>query len=202
MCPLCLNKLKLVFHSKKRQSIKYEENNILITFPMGSINKNQKSYKVGFSFDPKNNSFFIDFFTERGEKFEIVPLSLLKKFTSFNTNLGAYKFYKVCDYCHNYHYTSNYFNLDLSNHNIGDLTVHTEKFCLFKPWNDEFKSFIMINNYHLNKTTLTVSTSKEINQCTKMLSQDIYDNIFELDLLKFTSKDEMINRLNRLLLFS
>jgi len=201
VCPLCNEKLQLVFHSKKRQNIKYEENNILITFPMDSLNKNDKSYKVGFSFNPKNNSFFIEFFTARGEKIEIISSSILKKFLSFNTNLGAYKFYKFCRNCTNYHYESNYFKLNLQALNIGELTVNKERFYMLKPWQDGYKEFELLNDYVTNKSLLGIMNT-DVNRRMYNFEHASEPDMLELSLLKFVSKDEMISRIDKLILFS
>lgn len=194
-CPLCSNKLNLVFHSRKRQKIRQENNRILITFAMTPLNMIEKTYNVGFSIDPHENSFFIEFYTDRGVKFEEIPVSLLKKFHSFNTNLGAYKFYRFCN-CGNYHYESNYFCINLQTLNIGDLIIDKERFYFYY---DGYKEFELLNNYTTNKSLLGINRYQ-----FEISPQTIYNkpDWLEFSLLKFTSKEEIVERINKLLVFS
>lgn len=195
ICPLCSNDLKLLFHSRKRQKINYEDNRLLITFSMDSINK-KESCKIGFSLNPDDNSFFIEFYSNRGERRDNIPTQYLKKFITFNKHLGAYKFYKICEVCGDYHYESNYFNIDLITKNYGDLIVNKEIFYLHSPWKDGYRRYQLVNNYVSNKSWLCISTDIESKK------YNMQDDTIVLSLINFVSKDEMINRLTKLLIFS
>ena len=119
-----------------------------------SVTNYDQSYLIGFSFNQDNNSFFIEFYSKYGEKIENIPISLLKKFLAFNTNLGStHKFYKICKGCESYHYESNYFNLINNFKNIRFL-ISKEYFSFYKNCNDDYKRFQLINDYEDNNSLL------------------------------------------------
>jgi len=196
-CPLCSNNLNLIFHSKKRQKIRKENGRTLIILPMDPINRrNEKLYHAGFSLSPNDNSLFVDFYDDKNQLIEIIPVSLLKKFHYFNHNLGSYKFYKICNICNKYYYESDYFDLDLPNSRVGKFHVSYEFFSMYKPIQDGYQCFKLLNNYDYDESTLHFykSADQQTYPCN--------EKSMKLDLIKFTSKNETMNRLEKLILFS
>lgn len=203
-CPICDKQLKFIFHSKRRQKINYIDDRIVITFPMDSIKKNERSYLISFAIDPVKNSFFIDFASEQGEKFDNIPLSIVKKFLSFNANLGAYAFYKQCD-CGRYTYGSNYFNLDLKNRKFPDTSIQKEVFTLIlAQFNDDgYKTCKLLNNYETNKSILDFWKSKpSVLDGNTIYYDELKSDILVTNLIKFVSIEETVARINKLLVFS
>jgi hypothetical protein len=205
-CPICGKQLKLMFHSDRRQKINYIDDRVAITFSMGSpLSKNEKVYDIIFFIDPISGSFFIDFFSVNGKKFENVPIPLIRKFLTFNKNLGAYAFYKYCaDEC--YTYSSDYFDLDLKKSKIPDLTIQKEFFVLSREILDGYRTFKLVNNYHSNKSILSIHKMIKDLSVTNDNVVEYYDEfkseVLITNLIKFISKEDTIERLNKLLVFS
>ena len=63
-CPLCENVLITYLHSDRRQSIRFEDNRLVVIFPLDAIKgkKNQALYKVGYSFSLTDDTFCIEFY--------------------------------------------------------------------------------------------------------------------------------------------
>ena len=115
-CPLCENVLITYLHSDRRQSIRFEDNRLVVIFPLDAIKgkKNQALYKVGYSFSLTDNTFCIEFYDKNNFRIDNeIPNFLSNRFKGLNTNLGFLKFYKECGGCHRYFYSSNNFVLDL-----------------------------------------------------------------------------------------
>ena len=82
-CPVCnYPHLTTDFFSNRKQSISYEEDSVKVILELRSIDKMSASYKVGFYFSLKDNSFRVEFYTKYDEaKFEkSIPLSLINNF--------------------------------------------------------------------------------------------------------------------------
>jgi len=162
---------------------------------MTSLRSNSASYEVGYSINPNDNSFFMEFYSRNGKRFETIPLSLIDMFKEFNQNLSSYRLYKHCNSCKEYTYESNKFLVDLQKQNFGDLFINVECFVM----NKDDKVFGLVNNYNREKSILTVG-KRGIDLETWNFSNHEY--VIETALINFVSKEETLNRLNKLLLFS
>ena len=194
ICPLCSAPLSFAFHSKKKQKHRLINNNLLIKFYMGSIKRNYRQYQIGYFINQEDNSFSIEFYDKKDNQLEQIPITLLQQFSKFNQNLGKYKMYRYCNVCNDYDYESNHFQIDLQNGNLGDLSVRLECFSIVK---DTKIVYGLINNYETNKSILTVGRHFK--------NEDDYSDMFyvtETKLIKFVSKEETMNRLSKLILFS
>lgn len=203
ICPLCSNPLKLFFHHKSAQLI--DNNNILIKFNMYSAKRHTKTCQVGFYINLVDNSFHIEFYTKDDEKLENIPMLLLKHFKEYNLNLSQYQFYNICKHCNNYECESNYFDINLnnlSNLNIGDLIISKETFCMYDKCQDGYLRFRLVNDFESNKSFLKICETNTNNprNISDLVTVKNH-NIYEIDLINFSSKEAMINKFNKLLPF-
>jgi hypothetical protein len=208
-CPLCDSQLKLAFHSKRRQTHRYEDNRLLFVFDLNGLTNKQKNYKVGYSFGLEDNSYYIEFYSKNDQRFDNeTPDFLRARFKEFNKNLLIYHYFKYCPRCRCYNYSSNSFNMMTTiydKHNIGSLNVETEYIGMTKPaLFGGYKIYKLHNNYTDNKSILMFG--KHTNEFAAE-SDYIYNisqklDMIETSIIKFTSKDETMCRLSKLILFS
>jgi hypothetical protein len=204
-CPICNEKLTTFFHSEKHQRFKYEDGRLVAIFRLNGIKKHHIDYKVGYSFGMEDNSWQIEFYNQDEIRFESdSPNFLIKRFRDLDSNLKNYKFYRVCMKCHSYNYSSNLFNLDFKTKKVIPLYIDSEYFGLSYKTNDEYRIYKLINFYNLNKSHLIYGKSQSEN-ATKSdwawpLNVDF--KLLETGLIKFSSKVEVVNRINKLLIFS
>jgi hypothetical protein len=211
ICPLCEGTLSTYLHSTKKQGSKIEGGRLLITFPMYETNK-QVKYIVGYFFDLYSSSFFIDFYDKDNIKLEKEsPIFLMNKFRKFNTNLGYYAFYRHCDTCQRYYYSSTNFKLDFTSSILVSpdkwatqvLEVSTEYFGFIQLLKSEkekpYRIFQLLNFYPQDKCSLTYWSSDDpavTYQKIPLYAEHIY-----LPLIRFVSLEETLNRLKKLLVF-
>lgn len=205
VCPLCGELLSTTFHSKRRQKIRYENDRLIVIFDMPSLNKSDVFYKACFSIGMKNNDFYIDFYDKNDNiLLNYNSTSALSRFLSFSYNLKDYKIYRSCCSCYNYLYSSNRFSLDFKNSTIGDLSCSTEHFGLSSNNQDGYKIYRLANFYEENKSVLFYDK-----MCNDVFD-DVKNQLLLIDLsgcvstklIDFVSKDETINRISKLLIFS
>jgi len=197
ICPLCSSKLLLCLHSKKKQKHEIDKDRFIVKFEMGSITKYTPKYTVGYSFGLYDNSILIEFYNKHGIKLENVTLFLIHKFKEFHYNLGVYTFYKYCDKCTNYSYSSNPFTLNQSVQK--DIFLWKEFFSFFDNYKDTYKHYKLNNDYQNNTSCLGCFDCDFIGD-TKYKSSD--SDIIQLNLIKFVSKEETLARIKKLILFS
>lgn len=204
-CPICLaTTLTTAFQSKKRQVIREENGRFLVLLNMDAIKKHHNSYKVGYSIDRANNQFCIEFYTKDDEWIEKEsPIHLINRFKIFDKNQREYKIYKYCGNCNRYNYTSNKLTIDYKTCSIGELEINTEFFGLTQPINEGYKIYKLINRYFVNESVLFYTKADDeflAQEHIHMVTHPM--DIISLPIIKFTSKDEIINRISKLLVFS
>lgn len=197
-CLVCNNQLKLVLHSKKIQSLRYEEDRIIFIFALNPLNHKLTSYRVAYSFGLQDNSFQIEFYSLGDWRYEQVPDFLRDKFKDLHKNLKSFVFYKYCNICDCYNYSSNKLPLDLSGNQMGELMISVENISLIKTVNKNTKSYKLSNNYEDSKSTLLFrSFDKEITN-PAFSSSDMINT----PLIKISNKEDLIERIGKLLIFS
>lgn len=206
MCPLCGVELPIIFHSARRQKIRFEENKILFIFGLYSIS-NRLEHRAAYSFDLNSNGWCAEFYNKeadiRLEKIHPLPRERFKK---LDTNTGDYIFFAQCNSsgCCKYVRTSNKFSLDFKNASTGPLTVDSEQFLLELPAvNGVFKSHRLSNFYNEGSSYLESESWKD--QDVKYRGIDSLVSkceILKLPIIPFVSKEETISRINKLLIFS
>jgi hypothetical protein len=202
VCPLCQIPLAMSFHSKKWQNIKYERDRLVVTFRMDKMNRSQKPYKINYSFGLNDSSFYIDFLSKEEKLFETeVPNFLRDRFKELDKNLKSYYFYKHCDSCNCFMYASNSFKLDYRNTSIGDLTITHEEFGFSKPNSDGYKIYKLINRPDKSESHLVYGkSSSDIFARTDSATSSM--EYISVPLIRFTSKEETLHRIQKLVIFS
>ena len=184
-CPICNKNLKIAFFHKKKQTIKYDNERIVIFFDLNSLKRSVKKYKVAYSIDMNDNSFYIDFYDEYYNKIEHqAPKFLIKRFKDMLNNNFNGQIYKYCQEDH-YNYSSNKFIIDLKRKNIDTLKVYFE---YFKLLNNDCKNEYELYNFYENNESYIYGKNKE-----KYISKT--------SIIKFSNKQDMLNRINKLVLF-
>lgn len=198
-CPFCDDKLNFVFHSKKRQACVADGADIRIVFDLKSIKRGQKNYKIEFVINRHTNSFYIEFYNKDMTPFDNqVPLFLLKRFEDFSDNQGYFRFYKYCDGCSKYNFQSQYFKLDYKNQTIEQTNIEIENFTFIEIDGNQRKMTKM-TNYYQDKATWITRAQNNLEDREDLL--DFHDPIC-VSIIPFISKEETLNRINTLLVFS
>lgn len=200
-CPICDFPLSISFHSKKWQSIKYEEDRLVVMVKMNALKRKQKDYKITYSFGLNDNSWFINFFSKEEKPIDQeTPNFLRDRFKELNKNLSLYRFYKHCQNCNRYTYSTNYFDLNFKTANLGELEIIYEYFGLFRPNpnGDGYRIYELINKPHLNETVISYGLANHADFPPNVMH---FQNL-TIPLIKFSSKDETLERIQKLIVFS
>ncbi len=203
-CPICNSKLVTCFHSEKKQSIRIEDNRLLVTFWLNALKKHQINYKVGYSFGLTDNSWYVEFYNKDDVRFEIdSPQFLRDRFKELDSNLGSYKFYRHCTECRRYNYSTNGFALNYKKARINKLCLNMEFFGLSIPTDDGHKLYRLLNDYMSNKSTLMFGRGA-VDRLTYYdpAGSNYGFQLLKTPLIKFTSSAETIDKLNKIILFS
>lgn len=214
-CPICKDVLVTSFHSQKKQSIRYEDDRFVVLFRMDSLKKKGINYKVGYSFGLEDHSWYVEFYTQDDKRFENdSPNFLRERFKELDKNLGQYKFYRHCTGCCCYNYSSNDFYLDYDLGSINDLIVNVEYIGMLQPIETGFKVYKLLNDYGGSKSTIVFGKHPSENIArsdagvvNKKPHMSNYYSSFNLDmiqvpLIKFSSQEETMERIRKLLIFS
>lgn len=208
-CPVCAApNLSTFFVSKKKQEHIIGEDTYTVKTPLYSSN-HRRHYDVGYVFNLHDDTFWIDFYSKYDVKIEeAVPKFLTKKFRDYDDNIKFYKFYKVCLNCKKYNYISNSFSLNLKDSRIFPfLEVFSEYFGLSQKMEEGYKLIRVLNCYPTNKTCINfcygVTTDRlKIGNNQYFSLSDLSFNTLTIPLLNFSSEDKMIERINKLVVFS
>lgn len=188
-CPYCSKELISAFCSKSRPIIS-NGNTFTTSIKLRSLKRGQKTYEAKLSIQDKK---FVVEFERTGESlYDKIPLFVLDRFKDFIHNSRC-TIFKHCK-CENYTYHSNYFHLDLKSPTLQDLSVNQEYFSALR----------------LNKQTVcNISSFPKENRTTLQLYKyPIEENNIsgprqiDLPFIKFMNQTKMIERLNKLLVFS
>lgn len=201
-CPICSKPLKLSFHSKKQQNIKYEEDRLNITFRMDGLKKGQKDYRVIYSFGLNDNTWYVEYcVTSKPTIEDFCYNSMMDRFKDLDKNLKEYRFYKTCD-CDRYNYSSRSFKLKYDGTLLDDLVVETEYLGLASKL-PEGHRIVKIHNW-LQTNHSTCCYSKQESDVWARNDSGLGDMYF-LKLPKtilFTSQEEVIEKVGKYFLFS
>jgi len=194
-CPICKSNLTIVFHSQRKQILYQEDGIFKVFFPLSHLSFKTK-YKACYCINEEDNSIYIDFYNNKKILTEI-PVEYLKSFRLFDKNLKDYQVYKCCKSCVGYSYISNHFLIDYINSSIGDLEINNEIFT-FSHFTENNSYFYKIFNYPIKNLSYVFygkckNSSEELYQ---------YSDTLQIPLLNFSSKEKIIERINKLIIFS
>lgn len=215
-CPLCDCPLTTFLHSKRRQSVKYEEGRLVVIFPRNNLYKKRShpELNIAYSFDLYTNSFCIEFYDKDNIRLENwFDNSLMERFKILNKNLGKYRFYRQCESCQRFNYSSNDFSLSLETALLSkEITVATEFFQFIQTL-DTTKGKLPFRIYRL----LNCYGPRQSLKIGSYLSywDDLYPNgntliqyphpkaqNIDLPLIPFVGPEETLARIQKLLIFS
>lgn len=184
--------------------MRYEDNRMLVMFRLDALKKKQIHYKVGYSFGLEDNSWYVEFYSQDEKRFEVdSPEFLRNRFKELNKNMKTYRFYKQCDGCSRYNYSSDGFQLDYQTQNIGELEISTEYFGLSLPTGNGFKIYKLLNSYTENKSVLSYCRGPSETQARwDMGFVGPNTNYLETSVIKFSSAKETTERIGKLIIFT
>lgn len=212
-CPICNNKLITKFHSNRKQKIRYENDRLLVIYPMFSLKRTEKHYQAVYSFGMYTNEFYIDFYDKNGIKLEYIPLSIISRFKSLNENLfrtttsGLFQFYRSCNICNNYYYINNHIDPNLLNIKSCDYSIYMEYFGLLQECKDGYNAYKLYNIYKDKKSCFVYGKINLENMSLykkgfNVIKSNDFRNSIETELITFNNVEKTIERLNKLILFS
>jgi len=188
---------------------------MVVLFRLDALGKHQIDYKVGYSFGLDDNSWQVEFYNQDNIRFEKdSPNFLMKRFKELDKNLGDYKFYKHCGKpgCCRYNYSSTIFRLDYKHGKLGSLsnspvmTVGMEYIGMSSPTEDGYKVYKLLNDYKSSRSTLIFGKhpSELITRSDWGMHNPPIDTlgIIQTSLIKFSSKEETMERVSKLIVFS
>lgn len=210
-CPLCENVLITYLHSDRRQSIRFENNRLVVIFPLDAIKgkKNQALYKVGYSFSLTDDTFCIEFYDKNNFRLiNEIPNFLLNRFRELNKNLRLLKFYKECGSCQRYFYSSSSFVLNLSSNSV-EIDLFYEYFGFAENFggaqDNRYRIYRLINWLQDKSSRLTYGVDNNILHSQPDIHRPILLNGYtslDLPLIKFVSKKDTLKRIKKLITFS
>lgn len=214
-CPLCDNNLSTFFHSQKQQSVRYEDDRLVFQMRMDGLKKYSANYKIGFSFDKDYNTWQLEVYQYENRLDSYLTTSVMSRFRELNKNLGNYKFYRQCTHpkCTRFNYSSNLFKLNFQEGKIqgltngaSDLNIQTEYIGMTEPVESGFKIYKLLNDYGKSSSRLIYGRYAD-----EYIARDDWGTTqapissltyIEMPLVRFSSKVETMERLNKLLIFS
>jgi len=211
-CPICNTALITQFLSNRKQKIKIENDRLVVIFVMKALRTNQQDYEVGYAFNPLNNTFCVEFYSEWDHNGH-VPMHMIEKFNDFHTNLqtsasGVCKFYRKCTFCNRYSRASTPFKLDLKNGKLDTglfdgLQIAYESFGLTLPVDDGFKVMFLSNFYApVEQSELMWFRAPDESSARVDYMIPAKHSKVIVPLIPFISKEDTTKRVNNLLTFA
>ncbi len=206
-CPMCgYQNLVLYFCTlDSPQDTVYETNNrILAKKFLSPLKKKSKyCYQAGYSFSLDDNSFSIDFYNEKGERFvDQIRLSLIEKFKEYDKNISSrYSFLRQCNSCRNYLCKTSTFNLDFKT-SLVSFESKLEVFGFVTKTEQDYKTVVLRNNYDSKASEIYCWRGDDKGTIYRLSYPSSKVTLFNLPLIPFVSKEKTNNRINTLLLFS
>jgi hypothetical protein len=219
-CPICEHPLTIYLHSQRRQSIKFENDRMIVIFPLTPI-KNHKSvkYKIGYSFSLTTPEYYIEFYDQNLFPLKSVPFSIIKKFKELNKNLGLYGFLKMCNQCQRYVCQSSSFvfsqngTLEINNPPFGIVSEYfgflqtyggaqDNRHYVYRLFNiyGQFPSSPNSNGSSFLDYWITNDISDA--QHDVIIPPDDRKNHLQLPLIPFVNHDDTLQRIKKLIIFS
>jgi hypothetical protein len=211
-CPICQAPLTTYLHSSKKQGIKWEDGRMVIVFPLYSLDKKKTSdYKVGYSFHLTENQFCIEFYTKEGLRIEKdTQFHLINRFKSLNENLKNYKFYRQCNGCKRYQYSSDIFKFNFKTFSLDfeeNFIVSSEYLGLIQTMKTGSKTPFRI--YRLDNFYAKIEMGTCLTYWNSLYPHGILSDCAVPDnaryvilpLIPFISEEDTLNRIKKLLVF-
>jgi len=180
-----------------------------------STDKRKSSdYKVGYSFHLTENQFCIEFYTKEGLRLEKeTQLHLMDKFKALDKNLNNYRFYRRCNGCRRYHYSSVMFRLNFETASLNlldeDFIIDSEYFSFIQAMEQgskmPYRIYRLLNCYSSKKEAISYLTywNSPVPHGTLSDSTIPSDaNFLDLPLIPFVSLNDTLQRIQKLLVFS
>lgn len=205
-CPICdYQSLVTYFRASASISIRYEGDYLVALKNLNPLikGKDPHYYKAGYYFSLIDNSFCIEFFTKKGERFvDQTHFHLIEKFKNFNDHIrNTYSFTRECASCRNYLCTTQDFALDFKT-STANIELGTETFGFITKTNVDYKTVILSNNYRMNASKIFYWRGDREETMYHLSYPSANVTEIKLPIIPFVSREKTNDRLNTLLLFS
>jgi len=206
-CPLCDARMKINFHSSRKQFIEIDNDCLFVSFDLLPLKPTvDKTYKVKYCFKLEQPEFHVEFYTKGGTHFEnIISCDLISRCVALHNSLRIFEFYKTCSRCVRYAYYSKKFNLILGRQ-VQPIIFDYEIYCLQHTLNNEhtnIRSYQLINNMSTGRTLLGFWKEDGLSESFNYAHQrNVRGTYINLPLIPFVSKEETTKRLNNLIIFT
>ena len=202
VCPICSsNSMDLLTGITNKVSYRYENDNLIFTRDMRSLNKNNKHYKVEYCIDMTTSKFTIEFIIN-DKRVTYVPLSLLKRFKELDKNIVPYIFNRKCTNCKRYQYWSQPMFLNYKTCSLGEFNVNFEYYGVYRQIGLKYRIFKIDNDYVKEKCTIHCIDSLDLDLTEFTNFPNDRPLVFKISPIQFTTEHEITERLNKLLIFS
>jgi hypothetical protein len=202
-CPICDSILMTSLFSTSKKYTSHTENEVVVFHTLRNLDgKRYTDQSISYHFNKNDNSYYIDYYDSNQDLKSNIHLSSLEKFKELNHNRNkiGYDFYKYCTECERYNYASKAFKLDLTKNTIDDLSIRAEFFGLSKKVENGYKVYRLLNID--NKSHLVYGIFETDHQASIKSAISAKSSTLETGLIKFTNKDDTLERISKLLLFS
>lgn len=181
-CPLCDTKLELHYNSmSKQQCLVINDSKFCVKIPRRNF-KHKIEYYVEHIFDMVSEEYYIEFYNKENVRLDKIHLDKWR----YRVNM-AY-LYKHCFKCNNFNY-----NADLSKiKNRYNLNFTFEQYTL----NDKSNRFMLQNYIKSNHSIILYGKIYDDGKISPFI------NRIETEVIPFTTKDKILNKLQTLVTFS
>ena len=207
-CPMCQTQLETAFHSKRKQVVFTEENQLVVFVLLSGIQQGQKRkepHTIAYVFDLYHNTFQVDFYSKNKHiRYDVVYDDLRKRFLSLHQNLKLFRFFRECKGCERYRYDSDHFDMDLSTATFQPISLRCEQFGFAHPAQGGHRIYKLLNSYPQNTSDLFFwkGERQEARVCVATPAPWQKATELHLPLIPFVSQEKTLERLANLVIFS
>lgn len=211
-CPHCFNALNFFLISKSHQKIRSIDNGIQIELEINSFPsaKNKKRFRTHYNLNYETNEFSVDFVESEHIRNDVkyleqVPVSRLEDCKSFTKNKMVL-FYKSCGVCQRYNYSSSSIDFNYKTSKMEPFIVRKEHINLSQKSGLDLRKYELTNDYIDKKSTLLYdrfTNSLDLKAAMNAALSGKKDmKMLEMPLIKMTEPQELMERLDTLIVFS
>lgn len=207
-CPICNKQNKVCILSKNKQ-INSIDNNLIkakFEFNRSDILLKKSTFKYEICLDVSDNSFFIEFYSPDNEKLtDYVPTYLIRDIKKYISRFNSYPIYWFCNNCNRYSSQSDSITLNFkkSHFTPDHINMKSEQFVFIEDLSDKECNIYYLSNFlNKNKSHLNVERNQPKNKIKNHSNWFFDEQSIELPLINIKSCNDIISKLNKIILFS
>lgn len=197
-CPLCDSKLDAVYLFNRTRFVSNIDGEVQVTIKLDPLSRMQKTYNVTYCLGLDSNLFKVEFSNKDSVRYQDkIDIFLHERLKDLNKNMKGYSFLQVCNDCRNYHYVSSKFNLESTMSTYPSIDIHYEQFTLIQSLSGSKAKIFRLTNYE-SQSELMIREEYHVFGETNTAK---FETLM-LPLIPFVSKEQTLERLKNLLIFS